>query len=105
MSVRVLEEVLPGRFGGSPTDYQIVESPAGDGMPRITLLVHPRLGPLDERSLADAFLASLAPGDGGEHLMGVVWRQGDVLRVDRRPPIATSTGKIQHFVLTAGGVT
>jgi hypothetical protein len=46
--VRVLEEVLPARFGGAPTDYQLVERPDGaDGRPEVRLLVSPALGPLD----------------------------------------------------------
>jgi hypothetical protein len=29
--IRVLEEVLPARFGGAPTDYQLVEEEAEEG--------------------------------------------------------------------------
>src|SRR5262249_44513834 len=32
--IRVLEEVLPARFGGGPTDYQLVEEDGADGQPR-----------------------------------------------------------------------
>jgi len=36
--IRVLEEVLPARFGGAPTDYQLLEDEADDGSPRLRLL-------------------------------------------------------------------
>ena len=47
--IRVLEEVLPARFGGAPTDYQLVEEEAAEGQPRVRLLVHPRIGAVDAR--------------------------------------------------------
>src|SRR3990172_8887397 len=31
--IRVIEEVLPARFGGAPTDYQLLEDEADDGRP------------------------------------------------------------------------
>jgi hypothetical protein len=33
--------------------------------------------------------------------MGLAWRQGRVLRVERRAPIVSATGKVLH--LRAGG--
>ena len=44
--MRVLDEVLPARFGGGPTDYQLLEEEGDDGLSRVTLLVHPAIGPL-----------------------------------------------------------
>jgi hypothetical protein len=97
--VRVLEMDLPRQVGGAPTDYQLVESATEDGLPRVTLVVHPRLGPLDEDRVLTVLLDTLAPGDGGEHLMGLVLRQGASLTVERRPPHVGRSGKVQHFVL------
>ena len=42
--IRVLDEVLPARFGGEPTHYQLVEDEGPDGQPRLRLLVHPLVG-------------------------------------------------------------
>src|SRR5262249_55919496 len=42
--VTLVEEILPARFGGDPTDYQLVEQEEQDGRPRLAVLVHPRLG-------------------------------------------------------------
>jgi hypothetical protein len=95
--VRVLEDVLPARFGGGPTDYQLVEAEAADGRPDLRLRAHPRRGPLDEAALADAFLGAIGGGAGAERLMELQWRQSDLLRVERRPPLATRSGKVLHL--------
>src|SRR3990172_2291094 len=97
--IRVLEDVLPGRFGGGPTDYQLVESEGPDGLPLVTLRVDPRLGALPEDEIAAEFIRELSPGDSGERLMGMVWEQGRILRVERQAPVATASGKIHHLVL------
>ena len=95
--IRVLEEVLPARFGGGPTDYQLVEEEADDGRPHRRLLVHPAIGPLDEGAVSDTFLAAVGHGSGLERVMGQVWREGRLLHVERRAPRATATGKILHL--------
>ncbi len=95
--VRVLEEVLPARFGGGPTDYQLVEDEKRDGQPRLRLLVHPCIGTLDANALVEAFLTAISPGSGAEKVMGLLWRQGGFLRVERRAPEATPGGKILHL--------
>jgi hypothetical protein len=95
--VRVLEEVLPRRFGGGPTDYQLVEDEAPAGQPRLRLLVHPRVGPVDEATLAETFLAAIARGPGAERVMAMAWRDARLLRIERSPPQATLAGKIQHL--------
>src|SRR5262249_50704428 len=41
---RVLEEALPQRFGGSSTDYQLVETETTRGLPRYVLRVSPEVG-------------------------------------------------------------
>jgi hypothetical protein len=98
--IRILEEVLPVRFGGGSTDYQLVETEAEDGRPRLRLLVNPSLGALDEKALAETFLTAIAPGKGAERVMGLVWRDAGLLEVERRPPRSTSTGKILHLSTT-----
>src|SRR3990170_909533 len=95
--IRVLEEILPARFGGGPTDYQLVEEEAKDGQPRLRLLVHPRVGPLDAAEGAEAFLTAISPGSGAERVMGLVWRHGQFLEIERHPPLATPSGKILHL--------
>ena len=95
--VRALEEVLPGRFGGMPTDYQLVEDARADGRPRLRLLVHPRVGLVDGRAVAEAFLGALANGPGAERVMQLALRRAGVLEVERRAAMPTPAGKILHL--------
>jgi hypothetical protein len=94
--VRVLEATLPRRFGGGPTDYQLVEQEDPGGRPAVRLLVHPRIGPLDPDTVADALLTAIGSGSGVERAMVEQWRQVGLLRVERRPPYHTAGGKILH---------
>jgi hypothetical protein len=95
--IRVLEEVLPARFGGAPTDYQLVEEEAAEGQPRVRLLVHPRIGAVDAPALIETFLSAIGGGTGSEHVMALLWRDSKFLRVERRAPLAGPSGKIQHL--------
>lgn len=95
--VRVLEEVLPHRFGGRPNDYQLVEDDAEDGQPRLRLLVHPLVGPLDANAVVEVFLDALGADRAVRRVMSTVWRDARVVRVERRPPLTTRTGKVLHL--------
>jgi hypothetical protein len=96
--LRVLEEVLPARFGGGPTHYQILEEEAEDGRPRLRLLVHPSLGAVDAEAVARTFLDAVGGATSGERVMARVWRDAKVLTVERRAPLAFGSGKILHLV-------
>jgi hypothetical protein len=95
--IDVLERVLPARFGGGPTHYQLVEQESAAGRPRLLLVVHPAVGPLDESALREAFLDALGTNSAAERVMSQVWREGDFLRVERAAPHLTPSGKIQHL--------
>jgi hypothetical protein len=97
--VPVLEETLPARFGGGPTDYQLVEEETPEGRSRLRLLVHPAVGPLNEDTVADAFLTAIGRGSGAERVMALHWRQAGLVHVERRPPLVTLSGKILHIHL------
>jgi hypothetical protein len=97
--VRVLEEVLPARFGGVPNDYQLVEEEGEEKKPGLRLLVHPAVGPLEPREVADAFMAAVCTGSGTERVMALFWSDANILRVERRTPLATPSGKILHLHL------
>jgi hypothetical protein len=100
--IRVLDEVLPARFGGAPTHYQLVEDEGPDGQPQLRLLVHPLVGALDAHRVAETFLDAISHGSGVERVMGLAWRDAGVLRIERRPPLATGTGKILHLHVSRG---
>jgi hypothetical protein len=95
--VRVLEEVLPARFGGAPTDYQLVEEETADGQPRLRLLVHPEVGSVDADLVVETLLSALGAGSGAERVMELLWRDAALLRVERRAPLTTAAGKILHL--------
>jgi hypothetical protein len=98
----LLEEVLPERFGGAPTDYQLVEEETGQGRSQIILAVSPRVGTLDESSVARAALAFLGARGGGEGMMAEVWANGATLRVVRREPEFSSAGKVLPLHVSPG---
>jgi hypothetical protein len=99
---RVLEEVLPRRFGGGPTDYQVVEEEDEAGRPVLRLLVHPRVGLVEPGRVITTFLDAISVGSGAERVMGLAWRATDVLCVERRPPLRTRAGKILHLHVGPG---
>ena len=43
----LVEQVLPARFGGNPTDYQLAERER-DGLPIVSLVVSPSVGKIDD---------------------------------------------------------
>ncbi|MGH7358965.1 MAG: hypothetical protein ACREJR_09135, partial [Candidatus Rokuibacteriota bacterium] len=95
--IRVLEETLPGRFGGGPTDYQLVEEEEAGGAPRVVLRVHPGVGPQDPQRLAEAFLEAIGAESAASRVMALQWSEAGWLRVERRPPEAAASGKILHL--------
>jgi hypothetical protein len=95
--IRLLEEVLPERFGGAPTHYQLVEEPAPDGALRLRLLVAPAVGPVDETAVVETFLAAAGAGSDAAAVMAGAWREARLVTVERRPPFVTGAGKILHL--------
>jgi hypothetical protein len=95
--IRVLEEVLPRRFGGGPTDYQLFEEETDEGHPRLRILVAPSVGAVDGAAVSEAFLAAIGAGSMTARVMAAQWRQGGVVHVERRAPLATPSGKILHL--------
>jgi len=89
----LVEEILPARFGGSPTDYQFVEEEEG-GLPKVSLFVSPRVGPIDEAQLTTAVLHELRIDSKAERMMADRWREGQTLRIVRREPYATHAAKV-----------
>jgi hypothetical protein len=95
--IPILEEVLPDRFGGGSTHYQLVESEAVDGAAELRLLIHPSVGDVDEDAVTKALLTAIGERSEANHLMVLAWRAANVLRVERKPPLTTAGGKILHL--------
>jgi hypothetical protein len=96
--IGVLEKTLPDRFGGGPTDYQLVEDEGPDGQPRLRLVVDPAVGTLDTQAIVDAFLSAIGVGSGAERVAGLLWRDSGFLQIERRRPDAEPGGKVLHLV-------
>jgi hypothetical protein len=93
--IPILDEVLPRHFGGGPTSYQLVEVTT-TGAPSLELLVHPALGRLDDGAVRNRFLESIAALSPAGRVASLRWRAEGLPRIERRPPLATGTGKILH---------
>jgi hypothetical protein len=86
--LELIDEVLPRRFGGGPTDYQLAEQEV-DGLPKVTVIVRPSVGPVDEVAVIRTVLDHLR-SQPRNRLMAEVWREGGTLRVARREPYVTT---------------
>jgi hypothetical protein len=91
--IRLVEDYLPGRFGGGPANYQLVEEER-NGATKVHLLVSPQLGPLDDGDVADAALRFLGSRGRPEAMMADVWRGAGTLEIVRRDPHVTTASKV-----------
>jgi hypothetical protein len=91
--LRLVEEVLPARFGGQATDYQLVEIEVG-GLTKLEVVVGPRVGRVAADDVVATVLETLGDGPAFKAMMAEVWRDGGTVRVVRRPPQPTASGKI-----------
>jgi hypothetical protein len=88
--VSVMERILPQRYGGISTDYQVVEEEDEKGQTRMRILVSPSIGEIDENDLIETVLASLPPGG----IATSLWRQAGTFTVERAQPETTGRGKL-----------
>jgi hypothetical protein len=91
--ISLVEDILPSRFGGDPTDYQLVEEEEG-GLPKVSIAVSPRVGDIDERKVILTVLDRIRSYPGCKSMMADLWRDGQTLRVVRREPFVTGAAKI-----------
>jgi hypothetical protein len=91
--IRLVEEILPKHFGGYPTDYQFLETEE-NGLPKVNLVVSPRVGLVEEDFIVAVVIDSLnAVIDGSDDYAGR-WREGNTLRVLRQEPYSTGASKV-----------
>jgi hypothetical protein len=90
--LQILEEALPGRFGGSPADYQLVEQEAGTET-RMVLRVNPRIGEVPAGEIRSFFLSEIRKLFGGA-LTSRTWTHAASVDVLLEAPIVGRTGKI-----------
>jgi hypothetical protein len=97
--VRILEEVLPARFGGGPLDYQLLEEEDEQALTRLSLLVHPRIEIADEAEVIDTVLQALRQSSVAADLASAIWRHAGTLQVKREEPVWTARGKLMPLHL------
>ncbi len=86
--LRLVEEVLPGQFGGVGTDYQFAQVEDG-----VLLAVDPALGEVDEKAVVGAVAEYFTKRSSGDAMMVAYWQASDILRVSRRKAWVGPAGK------------
>jgi len=100
--VRIMEEVLPGRFGGSSLDYQAIEEEDKNGISHLTFLVSPKVGEINERDLLKTVLNELKQNGGSSRRMAGIWEEAGTLRVRREEPRSARGDKVFSFQVETG---
>lgn len=99
--IRVLEEVLPARFGGGVTDYQLVERD-GEVQAKLELRVSRRVNLTSLEEVKDCFLRELRKFEGGAGASRI-WRDTAALEVVHDDPLVTLRGKVLSLHLMGSG--
>ena len=94
--VELVEQTLPARFGGGPGDYQLVETEEG-GLPRVHVVVSPRLGVVSDEEVVRTVLEAVGAGPRWRRTTAGVWGDGATVKVVRAEPTPTPSGKLPAF--------
>ncbi|MGD9015033.1 MAG: hypothetical protein PVI33_03310 [Candidatus Omnitrophota bacterium] len=94
---RIAEEILPRKYGGSSTDYQIQEEYDPSGITFINIIVSPRVGQVNDTQLIKTVIQELGKAKSAARLMAQVWARADTIRIQHIEPIPTKRGKILSF--------
>jgi hypothetical protein len=100
--VRILESVLPQRFGGGPADYQLVEYD-GARQAQLELRISPRAGAGPPAAVRDFLLREIRACYGGA-LAARVWTHSGGLEAVIAEPFATRSGKVLSLHLLGSKV-
>jgi len=95
--VHIIEDILPGEYGGTAQDYQLVEEEDGTGATHLHLLVSPSVQLFDETAPARTLLEALSRGTPGASLQSAMLRSAGAVRVRRQQPRASARGKLPAF--------
>jgi hypothetical protein len=91
--VRILEEVLPNKYGGAATDYQLLEEEDSGSQTHLSLIISPTVGVVDEGAVIATVLSELRSVAYVGKVTAELWSQAKTLRVKRMHPLS-SRGKI-----------
>lgn len=96
-ALRIIDVVLPERFGGSPADYQFVEEEDQRGLTRVTLVVSPRVQLPTDDQVTEAVLDGLGGSTAGASIRSI-WRTAGTIQIRREEPQVTGRGKLMPMV-------
>lgn len=96
--VRILEEVLPAKYGGAVPDYQLLEEEDSQGQTHLSLIISPEVGEVDEDEVIDTVLSELQRTPHPGKLTAGFWSGAKILRVKRMYPL-TQMGKVMTLHL------
>lgn len=91
---RILDELLPARYGGSALDYQFTEEEDERGFTRLILRVAPSIALGSEAEATEFVLQALDRSGSGGMLVQSTWRQAGTLRIRREAPAVGGRGKV-----------
>jgi hypothetical protein len=100
--IRILEEVLPQRFGATPQDFQLVEDHDERGFTRLTLVVDPSVRVDRDEQLISALLEAIGDSSVAGGLTQSYWKQAGTFRVRREAPAWTARGKLPLIRVEGG---
>lgn len=92
--LRIVEDVLPTRFGGTPLDYQLMEEEDATGFSRLFLYISPRVEIADESEVVRTLLDAMRNASANADATRLVWQQANTIQVKRIEPIPTARGKM-----------
>lgn len=91
--LRILEDVLPACFGGTPLDYQLLEAEDEHGLTRLYLVIHPRIQIQDEQAVIGAVLDGMRASSPTADAARAMWQHAQTIRIKRAEPQITARGK------------
>jgi hypothetical protein len=97
--VHILEKVLPQKYGGGATDYQLLEEEDNNGQTRLNLIVSPSVGAINDSEVIKTVLSELHRSVRSGKLAAGFWSQINTLQVKRIYPMSSS-GKVMTLHLT-----
>jgi len=92
--LRILEEVLPARFGGTPLDYQWMEAEDERGFTRLYLTISPRVEIADEQQVIEVVYNAMRASSSMADAARTVWQRSQTIQIRRAEPVATVRGKL-----------
>ena len=87
--LRILEQTLPARFGGSALDYQLTEQEDAQGLTRLCLTISPKVRIADESEVISVMLNALRESSPMADGARTLWQQAQTIQIKRQEPVWT----------------